>query len=316
MTKSTHRAEVIKIDRVEPHPNADTLGIVKVWGYSVCVRLQDWKEGDIAVYVQPDSILPDKPEYAFLDGKLRIKVKKLRGVVSQGLLLPAPAGMLPGEDAAGVLGITRYEPPLPGVNTSSPDSPNPPDIICPVYDVENWYRYQYAFTEGEKVIITEKIHGASARFYNDGQTIHVGSRKRWVLNDGKNAWSQALNNCPWLVDWLKRFSGYVVYGEIFGPIQDLKYDRKETDLRVFDVYHAKTGSFINFCEDFTKDLLWVPVLAEGSYSDDLATAFSEGQSTLGGCIREGVVIRSLYPSFHPEIGRKILKVVSNEYLQR
>ncbi len=63
--KSTHRAEVIPIS-LEKHPDADSLSVVKVWNFTCVVRTEDWTGIDKAVYVTPDSALPDKPEYRFL----------------------------------------------------------------------------------------------------------------------------------------------------------------------------------------------------------------------------------------------------------
>lgn len=96
---STHKIEIVKIESIDAHPDADKLGIVKIWGYQVCVGLDSWKEGDLAAYVMPDFMVPiDRSEFAFLDtGKgrshERVRVKKLRGVLSQGLLAPAPEGL-------------------------------------------------------------------------------------------------------------------------------------------------------------------------------------------------------------------------------
>ena len=87
--KSTHRVEVVPIT-LEPHPNADTLSIVRVFaGYTVCVRTTDWQGRALGAYVPPDSLVDTtRPEFAFLaDGKRarqRIKVKKLRGVAAWG----------------------------------------------------------------------------------------------------------------------------------------------------------------------------------------------------------------------------------------
>lgn len=65
MAEATHRAEVVPVV-LEKHPDADSLSIVKVWGFQCVVRTEDWQGVTRAVYVQPDSVLPDKPEYRFL----------------------------------------------------------------------------------------------------------------------------------------------------------------------------------------------------------------------------------------------------------
>lgn len=112
---SVHRVDVLRIDAIEPHPNADRLGIVSVFGWRVCVGLSEFKSGDLVAYVPPDSMVDTRrPEFAFLhrDGRdhERIKVKRLRGVYSQGLLIEAPAGAAPGDDVADALAMLRAEP--------------------------------------------------------------------------------------------------------------------------------------------------------------------------------------------------------------
>lgn len=118
MADSTHRAEVVPVS-LSKHPNADSLSIVYVYdgGFQVVVRTSDWEGKDRGVYIQPDSIVPDLPEYAFLGGKRRIKVKRLRGEWSQGLLVPAPEGAQIGDDLAEAMSITHYEPPEPTAST-------------------------------------------------------------------------------------------------------------------------------------------------------------------------------------------------------
>ena len=81
--KSTHLVEVVPI-RLEPHPNADSLSVVRVFdGYTCCVRTADWVGKTKGAYIPPDSVVDSsRAEFAFLAGHERIKVKKLRGIVS------------------------------------------------------------------------------------------------------------------------------------------------------------------------------------------------------------------------------------------
>ncbi|MBA2655546.1 MAG: hypothetical protein H0U70_01000 [Tatlockia sp.] len=52
---SIFKVEVVPIN-LEPHPHADTLSILKVYGYTVCVRTADWKDKKIGAYIPPESI--------------------------------------------------------------------------------------------------------------------------------------------------------------------------------------------------------------------------------------------------------------------
>src|SRR3990172_3820195 len=107
MEKSTHRVDVIQV-KMRPHENSDFLSLIEVYNYTVCVRTADWKDGDLAAYIPPDSVVDtNRPEFAFLKTKdrqfERIRVKKLRGVISMGLLVPAPPNSKEGDDVAELL---------------------------------------------------------------------------------------------------------------------------------------------------------------------------------------------------------------------
>lgn len=168
LKKSTHKAEVVKVVR-ETHPNGDKLFVVHVYGYTVCINKKDWEGIELGVYVVPDSVVDTtRPEFSFLaerdttDNKYRVRVHKFRGVMSQGLLVPAPPGAKLGDDVAEQLGITHYEPPKD--LTMGGDNEKAPPGIRPNYDIDSWHRYRHLFTEGEEVVVTEKIEGC---FKND-----------------------------------------------------------------------------------------------------------------------------------------------------
>ena len=113
---STHRVEVVPVT-LETHPNAETLSIVRVWSYTVVVKTADWQGLTRGAYIPPDSVVPDNETFAFLGGKTRITVRRFRGVISYGLLVPAPEGAQIGDDVAERIrvthyGVTHYEPPL------------------------------------------------------------------------------------------------------------------------------------------------------------------------------------------------------------
>lgn len=200
--KSTHKAEVVPVV-LDPHPNADSLSIVKVYGYQVCAKTEDWKDVGAAVYIVPDSLVDvRRPEFSFLaqdantDGKARIKAKKLRGVVSYGLLVPAPAGAKLGDDLAEQLGVERYEPPEPGQSQKDKfviggeEEAGPPIDTGPtVYDVDAFEKFCGVgrdrnpfgvFEPGEPVVLTEKLDGSNVRYVYWAGRYWVKSRKRWV----------------------------------------------------------------------------------------------------------------------------------------
>lgn len=127
-----HKIEVIQVGPLVAHPNADTLDLVQVYGYTCAVKRGEFKEGDLAVYIEPDFIVPDEPEYAFLGSNRRIKARRLRGVWSQGLLIHAPTGSRLGEDVIDLLGIVRWIPPA--------DRGEPNGAMPSTHKAFKWYR--------------------------------------------------------------------------------------------------------------------------------------------------------------------------------
>ena len=88
---------VVRVGPYIKHENADSLSITQVLGCPVIFKTGTYNEGDLAIYVPVDSIVDTTvPELSFLQTsdktRVRIKAKKLRGVFSMGLLIPAPAG--------------------------------------------------------------------------------------------------------------------------------------------------------------------------------------------------------------------------------
>lgn len=119
--------KVVTVDEVIQHPNADALEIAIIGGWQCCVKLGEFVAGSKGVYFEIDSMLPlDKPEFEFLakrnerefEGKVysRIRTMKLRGELSQGLLLPMTIlDSLPKDSLAPLqelLGVVKYEPVL------------------------------------------------------------------------------------------------------------------------------------------------------------------------------------------------------------
>ena len=122
---------VQRIESLTPIPKADKIELCKLegLGWSFVVKKGDYTVGDDAVYFETDSFIPDtNNNFEFLrtscykqmpDGKhgYRIKTVRLRGQVSQGLLMPM--NILPrsrytiGQDVSELLGVTKWEPPMP-----------------------------------------------------------------------------------------------------------------------------------------------------------------------------------------------------------
>jgi RNA ligase (TIGR02306 family) len=316
MTLSTHKVEVVPVV-LEPHSNADTLSIVRIWGYICVVRTADWKDKTLGAYIPPDSMVPNTPEFAFLDGHLRIKARRFRGVPSQGLLWPAPEGTAIGDDVTERLGITHYEPPVP-LGSGGDNEPAP--IHTFKYDVDSGYRFASEFIPGEEVVVTEKIHGANSTYlWHDGR-LWAKSHSTWKKPDDKNMWWQCAKQNPQIEEWCRAHQDLLLCGEVFGQVQDLKYGTKkgEVRFRAFDIQRVD-GSFFDVDEAMNMcPSLWVPVVYRGPFDLEIMRAQSMGRSLIPGAdnVREGIVVVSVHERISLENGRCKYKFVSPEYLER
>ena len=327
---SNHRVEVVRLGPIEKHPNADTLGIVAIWGYTAIVRLGDYAEGDLVAYVEPDYVVPETGAFAFLKDR-RIRAKRLRGIWSQGLIIRAPEGASEGDDVMEHFGIVRYEPKvrvnrwgMPKRENEAAESPHESLATIPKYDLENFRRYHEAFAPGEPVVITEKLHGTNARFaWRDGR-MWCGARSHWrkPTEDARTDWWWgALAQNPWIETWCRMNEDAVLFGEIFGSVQDLTYGAKKGEwrFRAFDVF--RDGRFVDACDtglcaDGDFSLFWVPRIHVGPLPDrESLEEMSRRDSVFGG-ISEGIVIKPFVERFDRSVGRVALKLVSDRYLER
>jgi len=154
---SKHEILVYRLENTIDHPNSDNLKIFKVNGYQVIFNKNDFKLGDLVVHIEPDYIVKNDEQFSFLNGHTRIRVRRLRGIYSEGLLIKALPDMKLGDDVIERLGIVRYEPPME--LSSGGENEGGPSLIAPVYDMENYKKYNYIITSNDKVSISEKLHG-------------------------------------------------------------------------------------------------------------------------------------------------------------
>lgn len=107
-------AHIELITALSPIEKADKIEVATVLGWQCVVKKEEFKIGDKIIYIEVDSIVPEKPEYEFLrDRKFRVRTIKLRGQVSQGLVIPIPKEWNPnkleeGDDVTDALGIIKY----------------------------------------------------------------------------------------------------------------------------------------------------------------------------------------------------------------
>lgn len=185
---------VVKIDNVIPHDNADSLELAIVGGWQVCVKKDQFKAGDVAMYAEVDALLPlDQPEFAFLEGRSqytidgknysRVKTIKLRKQLSQGILFDyfGTAGV--DEDLTSLYGVIKYEAvpePVPGSSFGNMKKARvfPPFIRKTDQErVQNIVNaYNAAVATGEEFEVSVKLDGSSFTAYIKDGKVGVCSR--------------------------------------------------------------------------------------------------------------------------------------------
>lgn len=110
-------ASIKTVSDIIPIKGRDRIVLAIIDGWSVIVKKDEFKPGDRCVYIEIDSVLPEKPEFEFLrKNNFRIKTMKMAGVISQGICFPLD--ILPkkargeyeiDEDVTDIIGIKQYE---------------------------------------------------------------------------------------------------------------------------------------------------------------------------------------------------------------
>lgn len=325
---SEHKISVIEIAEVRPHSNADALEIIPIGGWQAVAKKGQFKAGDRAIYIEPDYVVPTgQPEFAFLakDGKAahRLRAIRLRGALSFGLLIPVPERLSDravGTDVMADLGIQRYVPPTKPFRGGSDGHELPsdqwPNVYAPKFDIESLANWPDVFQAGEPVVVTEKIDGANAGYvWHNGQ-IYMRSRSRWLKPDADHFWSRAAT--PQLIGLCKSLPDHIVFGEVFGPVQSLKYGRSEPAFIMFAVL-SPTGEWANAQKlqnwSVRADVRMVPVFYEGPFDLESIKAIAEHDSAVGptGHLMEGIVITPFRERRDDRLGRVALKHISTRF---
>lgn len=108
-------ASIQEIAWKRPIEGRDRIELCGVLGWTLITKKDEFQVGDKCVYIEIDSVLPEKPEFEFLKSKnYRIKTMKMSGVYSQGICFPL--SILPeknykvGDDVTEIVGVKQYEP--------------------------------------------------------------------------------------------------------------------------------------------------------------------------------------------------------------
>jgi hypothetical protein len=171
------------------------------------------------------------------------------------------------------------------------------------------------------------VHNSNSRYLWDGQRMHIGSRNRWLEEEGDSAWHKVLTRRPEIRDLCMANPNCVLWGEVFGWVQDLHYgmDKGVVDFTAFDIMlsngkFADVNDMLFCCKQYCVPT--APTLGIFSYDFDYLMKLAEGPTWYGNKpvdlaphYREGVVVRPLNERWDNHIGRAQLKIVSMTYLE-
>ena len=326
-------ATIRKIDDVRPIPDADAIETAVIGGWTVVVKRGEFTVGDLAVFAEIDSWIPthlapflskgqEPREFEGIKGE-RLRTVKLRKQLSQGLLLPyAICGKIcaEGEDVSDLLGIVKYEAPVPaqlagdavGLFPGWIPKTDQERIQNLTVELEEWRTQDLTFE------VTEKLDGSSMTVFVRDEEEGVCSRNLQLRESEYNSmWKVARRHT--LIEKI-RASGrnLALQGEIVGEgIQGNRYKVTGQEFFVFDIYDIDAGRYMTPVERrnfvIACDIKHVPMMRAQfaieaqNVRDLLFTAEGKTVMTENGPEREGLVFKS-------QCGQVSFKAISNKFL--
>jgi RNA ligase (TIGR02306 family) len=331
-------ASIRKIHKISPIANSDNLELAHIDGWQVVVKKNEFNVGSLGVYFEIDSSIKPEPKFQFLEKSclrmhengekvLRIKTIKLRGALSQGLLMPLSDFQLSddqkveGSDLTELLGVIVFEAPMSGsFNAGLAEGRFPQFIVKTdqerLQNLTNYFK-EYAVDGFE---VTEKLDGTSTTiYYNEGK-FGICSRNLDLKDGDNDYWNIARK---YILDktlpLLNR--NLAIQGEMIGiGIQGNKYKLTDKQFYVFDIYDIDTRRHLTPQERMELmashfiDLKHVPIIADVYAilhcrpNIDSILEYAEGSSALNpNQTREGIVCKSCF-------GSVSFKVISNKFL--
>ncbi len=331
-------ATVRKIVEINPIPDADAIEVAVVDGWKVVVKKGEFMVNDIVVYCEIDSWIPfdlvpylskgkEPKEYNGVKGE-RLRTVKLRGQISQGLILPidvlSEVDYEEGIDCSEYLNIQKYEPPVSAqlyglIRSNFPSFVPKTDqerIQNLKKELQQYIDKKYTFE------VTEKLDGSSCTMYMKDGEFGVCSRNLDLKYDENNTfWRMAIGYD--VQDKLTELYGenvnIAIQGEVIGEgIQGNPYKLKGQKFFVFDIFDINSQKYFSSDDRIamseTLKLSHVPILnldykiPEGFGVDDILE-LAEDKSELNiNTNREGIVFKCIED---PSIS---FKSISNSFL--
>ncbi len=341
-------ASIRKIDAIQPIENADAIEVATVGGWKVVVKKNEFTVGELAVYFEIDSWIPhaiapflskgkEPREFEGVKGE-RLRTVKLRGQISQGLLMPVQDDFTgtylmiyndeggeyaltvsEGDDVTEKLGILKWEMEIP-TQLAGLVKGNFPTAI-PKTDQERVQNIVLEInqSQGKFFEVTEKLEGTSMTCYMLDNEFGVCGRNLDLKMDDKNSlWATAIRED--IENKLRKFekNNIALQGELVGPgIQGNIYNLPQLEFFIFDVYDVNKGCYFNPIDRqnliMEIGLKHVPVLENNFqliHTVDELILKSDGKSIIGNKfqpLREGIVFKEM-------VGEMSFKAISNKYL--
>ena len=339
-------ATIERILEINDIPEADKIQTCKILGWQCVIEKNMYNVGELVVYCQIDSVLPERPEFEFLrKDKFRIRTKKFRGEISQGIVFPlsilskelqwhikeleatrlvstlhdqadSPIGM----DVTELLGINLFEAPIPAELQGHAKGSIPNYLIKTDEERVQLLPQLIEEYKGKSFIISEKVDGSSGTFYwKNGEFGVCGRNWEYYESPTNSFWKFAREN--FLEEKLGAMGRNLgLQGEIIGEgIQKNRYKLRGQTVRFFRMFDIDKYEFLPY-DEMVKiiaelRLETVPIL-DWNYilpnSVDEILAYAEGKSMLNPQTeREGIVLVKHEIRYQ---GRLSFKAISNKYL--
>jgi len=331
-------AFLAKIEKLEPIKASTTIELATVLGWTVVVKKDEFKVGDLCVYFTIGAVPdPMNPAFDFLKvgGKMKeLKSKKIKGVLSQGAIVPITVLKDYGIDATKLkIGDDVSK----ETNTKKAVSEEEADVYADLPEKEAFPEFVpqtdeeriqnipeiLKEVEGLKVVITRKEDGCSSTYaWNKGRFYPCSRNNVWNKKTKASSQVYRIAEKYKIKEGLEKLGRNIaIQGEIVGPSMcNNRLNLKDLEFRVFNIYDIDDQLYLGYdeiTEICTKlKLQQVPLLYSGIFPkewkapEDLLKHV-ENLEYYPGCPAEGMVIKS-------DMGKKekriSFKAVSNKYL--
>jgi RNA ligase (TIGR02306 family) len=327
-------ASIQRVLALYPIPNADAIELAQINGWQCVVKKGEFQVGDLGVYFEIDAVPPDRSMFDFLwkgqphrPESLRIKTMRLRGALSQGLLMPTGTfpevtSIIEGQDLTEILGVHKYEPPAP---EGMADYRGPFPSLVSKTDEMRVQSFPQLIDElhGKPYVATLKCDGTSGTFCMWEGEFHACGHNHSLLDleEGNPHWIVARRYK--LPEVLARYPHLALQGEVVGPgIRKNPMGLKDVDLRAFNLYDMRAGRALDHDECFAfytqHGIAAAPVVEEGpDFQHTIESLLKLAEGTYEGTKneREGIVIRPRVGQHSQTLGGRLsFKAISNRYL--